>query len=314
MDHSRLPDALLISTLLSSSLASLRAKGFPVDRVLGRKPEKTIVPEDSKDSEVVNTPPSYREPVKSESIPHLPVKSESIPHPPVKDDRLPTLKKPQTTLEKNAGKRSDDSIGRKTAGILGAIKDAIRDRTVRTPIRTPSLPGPVDDNHMKSTLQQSISKLREHNRQAIHDETRVEPTPPPSIEADSYCEVIPGHSLRFIGTIESVPIYMAISEPTNQSNALLELPLMHRFVTDLSRLASVFQASLSTLHVFYDTSSVAIAFNRNKTLFFNYAHYQRQVEAEVPAIQLQASWYITFCHELAHNFIGYVALMHCIDF
>ncbi|PJF17555.1 hypothetical protein PSACC_02677 [Paramicrosporidium saccamoebae] len=299
MDHSRLPDALLISTLLSSSLASLRAKGFPVDRVLGRKPAKTVIPEDS---EIVNAPPPYREPVKPEPTPPKPTPVKSEEH-------MPTLKPQQMTPEKH-----DGSIGRKTAGILGAIKDAIRDRTMRTPTKTPSLPGPVDDNGMRSTLQQSISKLREHNRQAIHDEPRVEPTPPPSVSADSYCEVIPGHSLRYIGTVGSVPIYTAVSEPVNQTTALLELPLMHQFVAELSRLASVFQASPSTLHVFYDTSSVAIAFNRNKTLFFNYAHYQRQVEAEVPAVQLQASWYITFCHELAHNFIGYVSLVHYFDF
>lgn len=81
---------------------------------------------------------------------------------------------------------------------------------------------------------------------------------------------------------------------------------LNRFVDLLRDLASVFGLSTATIHIFYDENASSIAFNNNGELFFNLKVYTILHDEECkikPTIYAMAYWFMTLCHELAHNII-----------
>jgi hypothetical protein len=68
----------------------------------------------------------------------------------------------------------------------------------------------------------------------------------------------------------------------------------------------VFELAPKAIHVFIDNNSNSIAFNRDKSLFFNLKFFlglhDEQCKTK-PTSDAMTYWYMTFCHELAHNFI-----------
>eukprot|EP00741_Cyanophora_paradoxa_P000486 tig00000405_g473.t1 len=86
--------------------------------------------------------------------------------------------------------------------------------------------------------------------------------------------------------------------------ALKNCGLFHRLLVDLSEALEVDSAAKpGSINVFLENTS-RIAFNKGNTLFFN-IHYFNRMGHAAPSIEAQRKaayfWYITFCHELAHN-------------
>jgi hypothetical protein len=62
----------------------------------------------------------------------------------------------------------------------------------------------------------------------------------------------------------------------------------------------------SSLHVFHDPSSRTIAFNTGGALFFNFLLFQQHHLNDVQmgkSSEAIAYWFVTMCHELAHNIV-----------
>ncbi|PKY44256.1 hypothetical protein RhiirA4_541705 [Rhizophagus irregularis] len=122
----------------------------------------------------------------------------------------------------------------------------------------------------------------------------------------SYCDIIPGHLLFCVGNEQGIELYDAKS--ANQADILSSsnrAPLI-RFLIMLRNIASVFDLELRAIHVFYDNYTNSVAFNRDRSLFFNLKFYIGLHGEECKTkftSNAMTSWYMTFCHELAHNFI-----------
>src|SRR4051812_47903058 len=74
----------------------------------------------------------------------------------------------------------------------------------------------------------------------------------------------------------------------------------------LKDLAIVFELTPLAIHVFYDNNSSTIAFNRDRALFFNLKFYIGLHDEECkikPTCNAMTYWFMTFCHELAHNLV-----------
>jgi hypothetical protein len=278
----KMSETLMLETLLALSLGSLRAKGFPVDRVLGNKmkpakpqlEESEVMPPQNKQQEVT-----------------LPKQQGNAPLP----EAGPFQPPPDTS--------------KKRSSLWGVFKDIFRSDHHHASVEGPpsTLPDKVNDTAIKQSLAQSIASLRQHDRSTIDDKGGHTPVPVPITGEDDsqYCEIVPGHSLRYLDTVNGISVY--ITKSLNQT-AVADFfnnsaDMLHAFAHDLLLMAQIFGASPSVVHIFHDPSSRAIAFNRNMTLFFNLDHYRRQIRGGLPRQQLLASWFMTFCHELAHNFI-----------
>jgi len=115
-----------------------------------------------------------------------------------------------------------------------------------------------------------------------------------------------GHLLFCVGTKNDIELYdtkdVSQSEILNRANAN---PLI-RFINILKIIADVFELETRAIHVFYDNYTNTVAFNRDRALFFNLKFYigLHDKESETrPKEEAMTYWYMTFCHEFAHNFV-----------
>lgn len=81
---------------------------------------------------------------------------------------------------------------------------------------------------------------------------------------------------------------------------------LNHFIDILRDLAGIFELVPKVVHIFYDNNSNSIAFNRDGALFFNLSYYIALHEQDCkirPTNDAMTYWFMTFCHELAHNFV-----------
>ena len=87
----------------------------------------------------------------------------------------------------------------------------------------------------------------------------------------------------------------------------------------LERLHVLFEPGLASVNLYYDADDGFIAFNQGNKLWYN-AHADHTYEQSPQGVRL-FDWYITVCHELAHNFqhehnevfsdyLAHIALQH----
>ncbi|CAG8615361.1 4932_t:CDS:2 [Funneliformis mosseae] len=152
----------------------------------------------------------------------------------------------------------------------------------------------------KNLLQDAINACRSNSGDVI-DSTRVQIVNISNESQPCYCEIIPDNLLPKTGVLQGIKIYYVQTENLFQTH---KDPLT-RFVNILKRLAEVFQLKHEAIHVFYDKDSSSIAFNRGKALYFNLKIYL-ELHEEESSIKITSNamtyWFITACHELAHNF------------
>ncbi|CAG8602817.1 13358_t:CDS:2 [Acaulospora colombiana] len=111
------------------------------------------------------------------------------------------------------------------------------------------------------------------------------------------CENLPDSYLTDIGFEGGIQVFVA--EGVNPSE-IIGTPILTRFASILKDLSEVFELPLKTIHIFHDPYTNLIAFNRKKALFFNFKFYNK-TKGEDSFSDAFTSWYLTFCHELAHN-------------
>ncbi|CAG8599070.1 18033_t:CDS:2, partial [Acaulospora morrowiae] len=111
------------------------------------------------------------------------------------------------------------------------------------------------------------------------------------------CEGLPDSSLTEIGVEGGLQIFAA--EGVNPLE-IIGTPILTRFAGILKDLSEIFELPLKTIHIFYDPNTSLIAFNRKRALFFNFKFYNKTM-GEDSYNDALTSWYLTFCHELAHN-------------
>ena len=124
---------------------------------------------------------------------------------------------------------------------------------------------------------------------------------------------IKAHSLNCIGTWDELEFYLTkdmIVADTALSPDLIQQ--LCRFVILLKDLGEVFQVQNSAIHVYYDPVGETIAFNRDNSLFFNLLFYVGLHDngSEQPTMTAFLYWFMTFCHELAHNLVKHHSSQH----
>jgi hypothetical protein len=156
-------------------------------------------------------------------------------------------------------------------------------------IEAPAVP-PVHQPPVQPVVQQAKPKQKTRLLDKI---LSVFSIPPPSCVIANdliYKGRLPDSGIEYYGTG---------STGSGTDNHQQPPPEAHLLATHLLTLSTIFSLPSSALHIFYDPHSHSIAFNRGGSLFFN-AHFVRNGTGggDLPF------WYMTTCHELAHNFWG----------
>lgn len=298
-------DAIALERILTESLRRLQEKGINVERILRKKEHEARI---AKQQELER---EYEEQQRAaEQTKSGVVEAEAAPEP-------ATPKKPQE-------KSMPGSFGSPEAD--EARNQSGHDNTLRPPEpsvfnqwakklgfkNTPSTPAKIgqiteENSTTKKNIESAIKDCRPHNQQNIN--SKIQQDPPTELEKGGYCNDEQWENLHKAFSIPYSGRHVDIffGRDTTDTPAQLQ-PHLAVFLPIIFSLASVFGVDPAAVSIFLDKTSRTIAFNQNRSLFFNLAwflqmHAEGYATAEGKTKALD-SWFLTFCHELAHNLVG----------
>ncbi|KAI7277986.1 hypothetical protein KC345_g6242 [Hortaea werneckii] len=183
---------------------------------------------------------------------------------------------------------------------------------------------------LQKHLESAIQSSRPYNSPSVF--SRPQTTTINEDQPRSYCDTKPGHDLTFLHALPNpgggggIKLFLAKTSTYHRNpQAFLaqHATALNSFADLLTSLStSIFSPHLSpqTLNIFYDDSGASIAFNTNGSLFCNLRfylqlHYHSQTStssSSLPEARVEAGayWWITLCHELAHNLVGEHSAQH----
>jgi hypothetical protein len=177
---------------------------------------------------------------------------------------------------------------------------------------------PVDsERNVTRNLNNAIQACRSHTSSSLFSQPQQS-----TVEEakGSYCDNKPAQDITYASTSAGgIKVFLASSTlATIKSPATFiaaESNSINTFSYILLDLGSIFSLPPSTLHIFHDAESSTIAFNQNGALFFNYfyfksLHSQTWDTSQSMKIDALAYWWVTMCHELAHNLVGEHSARH----
>ncbi|KAI8067960.1 hypothetical protein BC940DRAFT_273450 [Gongronella butleri] len=174
-----------------------------------------------------------------------------------------------------------------------------------TPPKQPSLPKPttITPNY-ESNIQQNLKRAIHSCKPFTGQHMFTRPTINTVTEASTYCDTTPGNNLRHVGQIKQIECY-AQKDVDPETMVVQHRQGLLAFATLVTTLAQVFELKLNTIHLYYDLEGATIAFNRSGSLFLN-LRYFLALHHNDPKKRVDALvyWYMTICHELAHNFVA----------
>ncbi|KAJ3194958.1 hypothetical protein HDU82_002276, partial [Entophlyctis luteolus] len=170
--------------------------------------------------------------------------------------------------------------------------------------------------NLKKQLSSSINTVKPSLEKEFRATVPQEPEQQPMVPArhsGAVCKPLLDSDLMLYERIyNTIPFFIdknAIEEA--QSVSAANRAALMRFVEVLRLLAKVFSLPERTMNIYWDKAGATVAFNRGKTLFFNFRFYlglhfkpelRDGISGEDPDTVYY--WFLTACHELAHNFIA----------
>ncbi|TKA24109.1 hypothetical protein B0A50_06849 [Salinomyces thailandicus] len=170
---------------------------------------------------------------------------------------------------------------------------------------------------LQKNLESAIAASRAYNSSSLF----TQPSTTNIQDPQSYCDAKPGHDLLLLpnsNPANPIKIFLSTSSRyasnptdflTSYASALQTFTLL---LTALS--TQIFHLDPSTLQIYYDDAGPSIAFNSSGAIFCNLRFYLQLHEARMGSaegrVEAGAFWWVTLCHELAHNLVGEHSARH----
>ncbi|RCH80073.1 hypothetical protein CU098_001001, partial [Rhizopus stolonifer] len=159
--------------------------------------------------------------------------------------------------------------------------------------------------NIRQNLKRAIHSCKPYAGQDVYTPPRINQVN----ESTNYCDATPGQNLTYVGNVMGIEFYV---HRTVQADDVLQQygQAMARFKQILTQLSQVFDLPLKTIQIFYDPEGPTIAFNLSGSLFMNLRYflalhdYTNQTEEASRRKEALIYWFMTLCHELAHNFVS----------
>lgn len=286
----RMSDSLLISSFLSMSLKHLQSKGFDVDLFA----ESDFVGEPSVPSGSLNSTKHYRS--------HSTRGQHQVQRPDYFQEQNSVDNEPER-CQRTSGKTRysiTDFFEKFKSSISGSNQ---KDR--------PSNPI-YDYDTIQRKLAESSRACGEVGQTDFDLSISREDKPTISAPAIRSC-AIPECRLHLIANAGMVKLFSDSSLNEGQHAAFIskQSRSIQTFIDLLCTLGNVFGLSQKQINVFYIRSSAILAFNRNGCLFFSLDGFLSQQQQKLSRKSIMSSWFVTFAHELAHNFSRYnISVIH----
>ena len=174
---------------------------------------------------------------------------------------------------------------------------------------------PVDsEKNVTRNLNNAIQACRSHTSSSLFSQPQQNVV---EEAKGSYCDNKPAQDIQYASTSAGgIKVFLSSSTlSTKDAFLAAESSSIDTFSYILLDLGSIFNLPPSTLHIFYDPNASTIAFNQNGALFFNYfyfksLHSKNWETSRSTKVDALSYWWITMCHELAHNLVGEHSARH----
>lgn len=313
----RLQDSLLIASLLTTSLASLKAKGFQVENIEKKAVEEIILPsiknEEKKEEHTKEHTSTNTDVIKDNAS----INGDM--------DIVSRTEKMEISSSKSEEQVPNTQKRGWRDSLLGFLKEASNSFSSSESLNKPPTQGKAGDvrneESLMKTLDGGIKSLKSHESgdfDAVIPSAANEPASQNQQlqkEMISYCQTV--SSLKLIGKMGTIDIYAGDSvDQLTLSNFFTDhkdslITFYGLIINELGNGVFNINQESGTVHFYYDPESPTIAFNRNHSLFFNFAYFLankhhlilNEKKGQKSAQRCKTFWFMTFCHELAHNFV-----------
>jgi len=324
-----------LEMVLASDLRRLRSKGYNVDRILRQQAYQKRIMEEERRKQQAEQEQQEKNRRKSEKqmeaqglttvAPPPPYDEQPLEEPksPIRSPKMPGAfepdSPPQGLLKKrgkdlmsqmaNWGKQlSSNSHG--SSQLPNSPSGPITTQPVAEP--TPAQDVTKSERNITQNLSSAINACRSHTSSHVFN-------PPSTTTVEhaqgSYCDTRPAQNISLVETTSGGIKFFLAHDALPQADLILAAnrASIDRFSFLLLDLASIFGLAPQNLHVFLDPMASSIAFNADGALFFNFHFFaQLHLAAFLPQaagtsadarIDAVAYWWVTLCHELAHNLV-----------
>ena len=320
--RSKTQQAIILTTLLETSLSKLKARGYDVSRILRKKQAEARIAEEQQRRQLEEEEQKAKE---AERIRQEKSKNKAEEH---RQSLMPGVfpESPNGNLSQRLPSYHDDLRGppRKTRGFLSSIFGDDR-RSIQGPSQgalmpemtkslTPQPPtqGPVGHQpkpvatpeQLQQSLFNAIRASRPHSSQSVVSDPMVNEVQ----ESQTFCDPKPGQNISRSGETSSgiqVFLHNSLSDKNRFMGANAQE--LNAFSSILLAVGEAMHLSRYSLHIFYEEHSATIAFNTNRALFFNYHYFVNLHLADVRQRNTADAiiyWFVVTCHELAHNIVA----------
>ncbi|KAF2168071.1 hypothetical protein M409DRAFT_65608 [Zasmidium cellare ATCC 36951] len=334
----RQQDFLALETILESDLRRLKTKGYNVDRILRQKAAESRIAESERakreeeqrklaEAEAATRPQQQQAAITNgttntqsatQASPETPEKALAMPGsfdtPEGRPGSSGRGKKATgnffSNISKHLGINGNNQAAQQMQSMLtnGQGQDSApppytpQDPNVRN--ITPGTERVTSPRDLQANLQSAIKATREYNASSLFSPPETKDIK----ESPSYCDSKPGHDIKFVAELSNgIRLYLPRSHPDPTAFLQTYRDSLATFVLVLSEVANVFELSPQMINIFHDEQGAAIAFNSNGSLFCNLRYFLQlhmsQMASPEGKVEAMAYWWITLCHELAHNLV-----------
>lgn len=189
---------------------------------------------------------------------------------------------------------------------------------------TPGTERVTSPRDLQQNLQSAIKAARPYNSSSVFTRPQTNEIK----ETPSYCDNKPGHDLTYVTDVNGIKFFLSRSSVTPQLGTSAEpddgfaanflathAPALEAFSNLITALCTtIFHLPTNTLNIFHDSAGASIAFNSNGAIFCNLRYFiQLHLSALDTAegrVEAGTYWWITLCHEIAHNLVGEHSAAH----
>lgn len=324
--------ALLLESFLSTDLMTLKNRGYNVDRILKAKAEQAQVAEVARKKREEERLAVLQEQARAEQEQRSAMVAtqngngtatrgmeleQHQPGMPGAFGATPPSSRPhsifqniQRSLGLNQNNTDDARIANLTQHLQQSLTTGPGAPRAPSPVAGPVLTTggqgkPTSPHALLLNLHGAINASRAHNSSSVFSP----PSTVPVQEQHTYCDSTHAKNIVLLTTMPAgTRVYVDPPSVTDSQSFLRShLPAMAKFESVLLDMSDVLQLARAAVHIFYDIQGPTIAFNLNGSLFFNLRYFEElhhgKLNMPAGAAEALVYWYVTACHEVAHNLV-----------
>ncbi|KAL9104382.1 MAG: hypothetical protein Q9163_000682 [Psora crenata] len=331
----------MLEMMLESSLNKLRSRGYNIQRILNEKAREARIAEETRKRQLAEEQLQIqeREAAWRQTQAENAARAEGQRQMPGIFPDSPNQNRPGTARDISAANEEPQSS--KPRGFLSGlgkqfgfdnVKRSLAQNALSTSNNTRPLepaqedvppPYSQEDSRKPSSVPQpetvtaphrvqqnvmnAIQASRPHNSDSVRSQTSYHNVK----ETDTYCDTRPGHNITYVGESSGVRTFLSndVVEKgiTPEKFMAANASALTLFASVINECADSYALKRNTVHIYYDDTGSTIAFNTNKSLFFNYRYFEN---LHLPAVQQGKKaeaivyWSVVMAHELAHNLVS----------